>query len=68
MAKLLHLPGGGKLLRSNNFTAIPPRTLLYGSNYNITSYGSYDDFNGGQWCYNLKKIILSKFSSLWVKK
>ena len=57
MAKLLHLQGGGKLLRYNNFTAIPPRTLLYGSNnYNITLYGSYDDFNGGQWCYNLKKL------------
>ena len=55
MAKLLHLHGGGKLLRSNNFTAISPRTLLYG-NYNITSYGSYGDFDGGQWCYNLKKL------------
>lgn len=55
MAKLLHLQGGGKLLRYNNFTAIPPRKLSYG-NYNIASYESYDDFNGGQWCYNLKKL------------
>lgn len=55
MAKLLHLQGGGKLLRYNNFTTIPPRTLKYG-NYNITSWGSYGDFNGGQLCYNLKKL------------
>lgn len=55
MPKLLHLQGGGKLLRYNNFTAIPPRKLSYG-NYNIASWGSYGDFNGGQWCYNLKKL------------
>lgn len=56
MAKLLHLQGGGKLLRYNNFTAIQPYTLKYGD-YNIASYGSYNDFDGGQWCDNLKKIF-----------
>ena len=49
--------GGGKLLRYNNFTAIPPRTLIYGSDRIAPPYGSYTDFNGGQWCYNLKKIF-----------
>lgn len=56
MAKLLHLQGGGKLLRYNNFTTIPPRKLQY-NDYNATSYGSYNNFNGGQYCDNLKKIF-----------
>lgn len=56
MAKLLHLQGGGKLLRYNNFTTIQPYTLKYGD-YNIASYGSYNDFDGGQWRDNLKKIF-----------
>ena len=45
MAKLLHLQGGGKLLRYNHFTTIPAYTLRYGD-YNIASYGSYNDFDG----------------------
>ena len=48
---------GGKLLRYNNFSVIPPRTLRYGSDRIAPPYGSYADFNGGQWCYNLKKIF-----------
>ena len=48
---------GGELLRYNNFTAIPPRTLKYGSDRIAPPYGSYTDFNGGQWCSNLKKIF-----------
>ena len=56
MAKLLHLQGGGKLLRYNHFTTIPPYTLRYGD-YNIASYGSYNDFGGEQWRDNLKKIF-----------